>query len=171
MVILSSWALLYSSTTIRLKKKKKAGNFHESGKVPGQDKLNAELFKTDQEIPDDWSEGVIIRITMKGNLRDCNNWQGIILLSISSKILAKIIIQHISDVVDQKLRNKQAGFCRGRGCTDQIFALRNIIEQCTEWQRQLYINFANFEKAFDSLQQPLRHTKSVWDPTAHSWTH
>ena len=35
--------------------------------------------------------------------------------------------------------------------------MRNIIEQCTEWQRQLYINFVDFEKAFDSI-----HRESLW---------
>ena len=55
--------------------------------------------------------------------------------------MAKIIIQRITDAIDKQLRDEQAGFRKGRGCIDQIFALRNIIEQCTEWQRQLYINF------------------------------
>lgn len=87
----------------------------------------------------------------KATLRECNNWRGITLLSIPSKILAKIIIQRISEVVDKQLRKEQAGFCGGRGYIDQIFALRNIIEQCTEWQRQIYINFVDFEKAFDSI--------------------
>lgn len=44
------------------------------------------------------------------------------------------------------------------GCIDQIFALRNIIEQCTEWQRQLYIHFVDFEKAFDSI-----HREGLWN--------
>ena len=35
--------------------------------------------------------------------------------------------------------------------------MRNIIEQCTEWQRQLYINFVVFEKAFNSM-----HRESLW---------
>ena len=33
--------------------------------------------------------------------------------------------------------------------------LGNIIEQCTEWQRQLYINFVDFEKAFDSVHREI----------------
>ena len=147
----------------------------KNGKAPGHDNLNAELFKADpnlaaetllplfiaiwekKEIPEDWNKGTIIKIPKKGNLQDCNNWRGITLLSIPSKILAKVIIMRISEAVDKKLRNEQAGFRKGRGCTEQIFALRNIIEQCTEWQRELYINFVDFEKAFDSL-----HRESLW---------
>ncbi|RVE74703.1 hypothetical protein OJAV_G00024510 [Oryzias javanicus] len=40
-------------------------------------------------IPDEWAKGVIIKIPKKGTRNDCNNWQGITLLSIPSKILAK----------------------------------------------------------------------------------
>ena len=39
----------------------------------------------------------------------------------------------------------------------QIFSLRNTIEQCAEWQRQLYINFIVFENAFDS-----NHGDNLW---------
>jgi hypothetical protein len=144
-------------------------------KSPGQDNLSAELFKADpqlaadllqplfadiwegKKLPDDWTEGVIVKIPKKGALSNCNNWRGITLLSVPSKILAKVIIQRIADTVDQQLRREQAGFRKGKGCTDQIFTLRNIIEQCTEWQRQLYINFVDFEKAFDSV-----HRESLW---------
>ena len=47
---------------------------------------------------------------------------------------------------------KQAGFRRERGCTDQIFTLKNIIEQCVKWNAPLHINFIDLWKAFDSLQ-------------------
>ena len=60
------------------------------------------------------------------------------------------IIRRISEAVDLQLRQEQAGF--RKGCTDQIFTLCNIIEQCTEWQRQLYI-----KKTFDSI-----HRECLW---------
>ena len=84
------------------------------------------------------------------------------MLSIPSKILAKLIINRVSNIVDSRLREEQAGFRKGKGCIDQIFALRNIIEQCTEWQRKLYINFVDFEKAFDST-----HRNSLWKIFRH----
>ena len=56
--------------------------------------------------------------------------------------------------VELKLRKEQAGFRLGWGTTEQIFKLRNIIEQSIEWQSSLYVNFIDFEfkKAFDSVQ-------------------
>ena len=85
------------------------------------------------------------------------------LLSIPSKIiLAKIIINRLSNVVDSRFREEQAGFRKRKGCIDQIFALRNIIEQCTEWQRKLSINFVDFEKAFDSILR-----NSLWKILRH----
>ena len=71
--------------------------------------------------------------------------------------MAKIVIRRISTDLDTKLRQEQVGFRPGKGCIDQIFTLRNIIEQCNEWQRQLYINFIDFEKAFDGI-----HRDSLW---------
>ena len=91
----------------------------------------AELFKADpelaatiltpfftkiweqEEIQSDWSRGVVIKIPKKGSLSDCNNWRGITLLSVPSKIFCKVIIQHITQAVDDILRNKQARFCKG----------------------------------------------------------
>lgn len=99
-----------------------------NGKAPGQDGLNAELLKTDpefasqilqpllrniwvkKEIPDDLLEGVIIKIPKKGNLRDCNNWHEITLLSIRSKIKTKIIVRRLTEAVDEKLDERTGRF-------------------------------------------------------------
>ena len=108
-------------------------------------------------MPADRIKGVVIRIPKNGALSDCNNWRGITLLFVPSKILAKIIIRRISDATDAGMRKEQAGIRRELGCTNQIFTLRNVTEQCTEWQRQLHINIVEFEKAFDRI-----HTDSLW---------
>ena len=113
-------------------------------------------------VPEVWTKGAIVKIPKKGALNDCNNWRGITLLSIPSKILAKVIINRMSAAVEKSLRREQAGFRKGKGCADQIFTLRNIIEQCNEWQRELHVNFVDFEKAFDSL-----HRESLWRILRH----
>ena len=74
-----------------------------------------------------------------------------------SKTFCKILLNRIESEIDNKLREEQAGFRKNRGCIDQIFALRNIIEQTVEYNEQLHINFIDFKKAFDSL-----HRASIW---------
>ena len=53
--------------------------------------------------------------------------------------------------LDGRLREEQAGFRNGRSCAEQIATLRIIIEQSIEFQTSLYLNFVDFEKAFDSI--------------------
>ena len=71
------------------------------------------------------------------------------LLSVSSQMLCRIILDRIQDTVDKKLRKEQAGFRKYKSCTYHIATLRIIDEQCIEWQSSFYINFVDFDKAFD----------------------
>ena len=98
----------------------------------------------EKQLPDDWTEGAIVKIPKKGALSNCNNWRVIILFAVPSKMLAKLII---SEALVQLLRQEQAGIRKGPGCEEQIFSLSSIIKQCTEWERQLHIKYVDFEKA------------------------
>ena len=69
----------------------------------------------------------------------------------TAKVMGKVIIKRI------KLRKEQAGFRSGRSTIEQIFVLRNIIEQSVEWNASLYICFIDYEKAFDSV-----HRETLW---------
>ena len=140
-------------------------------KAVGEDKVTAELLKVTsdenleklvdfynniwmlEEIPKDWKNGTIVKIPKKGDLADCNNWRGITLLSVPGKVCCSIILGRIRKAIDEKLREEQAGFRPGRSCTDQIFALRNVLEQCNEWQSPIILNFVDFQKAFDSVDR------------------
>ena len=147
----------------------------KNGKAPGIDNITAELPKTDIEfstikihellskiwkfevIPEAWKKGLIIKLPKKGNLKDCKNSRGITLLSIVGKILGSIVIDRVRSGADKRLRKEQAGYRQGRGTTEQVFILRNIIEQVNEWQVTIYVNFIDFEKVFD-----LVHRDSLW---------
>ena len=147
----------------------------KNGKACGIDGISAEMLKADLDtsskilttffrsvwdsnaIPEDWSKGLIVKLPKKGNIQFCDNWRGITLLSVPSKVFCRILLRRIDLAIDKKLREEQAGFRKGRGCIDQIFTIRNIIEQCLEWNSPLYINFIDFQKAFDSL-----HRDTLW---------
>ena len=55
------------------------------------------------------------------------------------------------------MRKEQAGFRKKKGTVDQVFILRNILEQVNEWNATMYIHFVDFEKAFDSI-----HRDGLW---------
>jgi len=64
-----------------------------------------------------------------------------------------MLLMRMQDGVEKKLRQEQAAYRRGRGTTEKIFILRNILEQCAEWQTPLYIAFIDFKKGFDSVRR------------------
>jgi len=97
----------------------------------------AELFNMiwqDMDVPEDRKKGVIIKLPKKGSLKDCNNWRGIALLSTPGKVFSRVLLNRLQDAVDCTLRDEQAGFRKGRSCTEQIFTMRNIVEQSLEHQ-------------------------------------
>ena len=108
------------------------------------------LIWEEERIPEDWCKGLIVKLPKKGDLTNCGNWRGITLMPTAAKVMGKVIIKRISRGVDKKLRKEQAGFRSGRSTIEQIFVLRNIIEQSVEWNASLYICFIDYEKAFDS---------------------
>ena len=144
-----------------------------NGKAAGPDRTPTEAIKADIEtatsvlyslfskiwekeaVPAQWREGIVIKLFKKGDLRDCNNYQGIMLLSVPGKVLNRIILERIREAVDPKLQDQQAGFCRNRLCADQIASLRNRVEESIEWNSTVYINLIDFEKAFDSVDREI----------------
>ncbi|VDP80542.1 unnamed protein product, partial [Schistosoma mattheei] len=48
--------------------------------------------------------------------------------NIVSKILASIILRRLTKAREEQTRENQDGFRPGRGCIDQIFTLRQVLE-------------------------------------------
>ena len=86
----------------------------------------------------------------KGDFRDCSNYGGIMLQSTPVKVLNRALLERMKEAVDPKPRDQQAGFQQNRSCADQIPSLRTIVEQSLGWNSPLYINFIDYEKAFDT---------------------
>ena len=38
-----------------------------------------------EEIPTEWKEGYLVKLPKKGDMQDCNNYKGIMLLSVTRK--------------------------------------------------------------------------------------
>jgi len=116
------------------------------------------LIKTTWELehfPDEWKNGYIFKLPKKGDLSNCKNWRGIMLLNTINKLVTIILYQQLIAKLEPLLRKKQAGFRPHRSCTDHINTMRIVVEQSLEYCSPLYMIFVDFERAFDSLKHSL----------------
>ena len=74
-------------------------------------------------------------------------------MSVPGKVFASVILNRCKDSVDRVLREEQCGFRKSRGCADQLFALRQIIEKSMAFQLDISFCFIDFRAAFDSVDR------------------
>ena len=138
-------------------------------KASGHDEIPVELFKTlkddaikvlhsicqqiwkTQQWPQDWKRSILIPIPKKGSTKEfLNNWT-IALIIHASTVILKILYARLQHYVNQELPDKQAGFRKSRGTRDQIAHICWIIEKAREFQKNIYIWFIYYAKAFDCV--------------------
>ncbi len=147
------------------------------GKAPGLDGVTAEMLKYEGEIvtdwmvwicnlaleqgrvPEAWSKAIIVPLYKgKGKREECNNYRGISLLSVPGKIYGRILNEEMMKITDKSVGAEQGGFRKGRGCVDQIFAVKIVVEQYLEKDRKLFAAFMDLEKMYDRVDR-----KGLWD--------
>ena len=84
----------------------------------------------------------------------CSNYRGINLLSIASKILARVLLNRlIPTIAQENTPESQCGFRSERGTLDMIFVLRQIQKKYREQNMGLYAAFVDLTKAFDTVSR------------------
>lgn len=144
----------------------------KSGKTPGVDQVTAEAIKAGgdillyrlhslvrkiwrtEQVPTTWRKAVIVPIHKKGDNQECKNYRGISLLSIVGKVFMRIIQSRLQRHHEQFSREEQAGFRPGRGCVDQIFSIRQLMEEKIRCGQRTVIVFIDFKSAFDNVHWP-----------------
>ena len=146
-----------------------------SGKAPGSDAIPAEVYKAggpvmlqkltklfqsiwnEGKVPQQFKDATIVHIyKRKGNRQSCDNHRGISLLSIAGKILARVLLNRLTQHLEQDpplLPESQCGFRASRGTVDMIFAARQLQEKCQEQNSKLYTTFVDLTKAFDPVSR------------------
>ena len=80
------------------------------------------------------------------------NNQGITLISIAGKILARVLLNRlVPSITADHMPESQCSF---RASTaDMVFALRQLQEKCREQNKGLYITFVDLTKVFDTVSR------------------
>ena len=163
------------TSPFRLEEIHDARNSIRNDKYPGEDFITSEKIKVledsgiialqqlfndtleNEYVPSNWKRSIIVCVPKKGDLSQFSNWTGISLLSFPCKTLSQLINNKIQGCTETVVKEQQVGFRQGRGCSDHIFVLRNIIEQCEKLQKSVILNFVNFRRAFNCV-----HRESKW---------
>ena len=144
-------------------------------KAPGEDGIPAEVFKAcestlldplhklfcsiweSETFPSDWDTSILLPFPKKGDRTVCENYRGISLLNAATKIFSTLLLDRFALQRHAKTRPNQGGFRPGRGCVDQIFTLRRILEHRFKFQQPTAACFIDFRAAFDSVDR-----ESLW---------
>lgn len=152
----------------------KAINNMKKGKAPGPDGLPTDLFFYAKEnlvkflcplfnkvfesgdYPHSWTEAVIYPLHKKGSRKLVNNYRGISLLNVISKIYSSIINERLTKFCakTKAIPEAQAGFRKGYSTIDNVFTLQSLVTKyLTKSRGRFYSLFVDFSKAFDCVQR------------------
>jgi hypothetical protein len=95
----------------------------------------------------------VVAIPKKGNAKTLDQHRGISLMSVVAKLVNKILLNRLSPTLNKLLLPWQSGFRPQRSTTEQICALRILIDRCHLRQKTMVIIYVDFSKAFDSVDR------------------
>ena len=81
-------------------------------------------------------------------------------------MFGRILNERVKAITDVKVMDEQGGFRAGRGCNDQIFVVKQIVEKTTEKNKKTYMAFLDLEKAYDNREkggEDVGSVGQVWD--------
>ena len=88
----------------------------------------------------------------------CGNYRGISLLCVMGKVYGKIVIKRVRSGTVEAVWEVQGGFMEGKGCVDQVFAVRQVCEKYLAKGKDVFFAFMDLEKAYDRVDR-----KAMWD--------
>ena len=113
------------------------------------------IFWSMENLPIDFIDPNITILYKKGDRSHCGNYRGISLLSVVGRVFADIILQRLKNLAELIYAQSQSGYRSGRSTIDGIFTFRQLMEKSREQQRNMYIAFVDFTKAFDTVNRDL----------------
>ena len=104
------------------------------------------------EIPEELSKSIFIALPKKPGTIECVLHRTISLMSHIIKIILKVVMARSRNRIRPEIGKEQCGFVDDAGTKTAIWMVRILSERAIEMQRDLYIRFIDYTKAFDKVQ-------------------
>ena len=102
-----------------------------------------------------WTKSRLVPLPKKGNLHDLNNWRGINLLDVVSKIVSIILNRRAQKLLEKNSHPMQFGATPKVGCAEAVFSLKTILQSRREHDLETFIIFIDLVKAYDSIKHEI----------------
>ena len=117
------------------------------------------LILANGNVPESWCQAIICPLYKgKGSINDQNNYRGISLINVISKIFMKVLNTRLVKWSEDKclIREEQIGYRRGFCTVDHLFSMQAVGQKyLTKRGGRLYVLYVDFSKAFDCIQHDL----------------
>src|SRR5215469_2260738 len=115
---------------------------------------NDECMLGEKGVPKDWQEACVVPVDKgRGSKSECGSYRGISMMSVVGKLYGRVVIDRVKNLTEGLVGEEQRGFRKGRGCVDQIFAVKGLCENNREKGREIYLGFMDLEKAYDRIDR------------------
>ena len=101
--------------------------------------------------PQELLKTILVPLPKKGNAKECKDFRTISFICHATKAVTRIILKRIEKKIEENMGDDQFGFRRGKGTRDAIGCLRMIGERMLDVNKDLYVCFIDWEKAFDKV--------------------
>ena len=98
------------------------------------------------------SESVFIALPKVEGTLECKKHRTISIMSQVTKVMLRVILKRVRSKIQPEISEEQFGFVSGKGTRNAIFCLRTMAERSIEVQKNLYVCFVDYEKAFDRVK-------------------
>ena len=107
------------------------------------------------DFPEDIQKGILVPMQKPGKKRGpLDNLRPVILLTFIRKILAGCLLGRVSNRILQQVPLSQAAFQSGRSTTEQVLAIKILIERAiTSTSDEAHILLLDMSKAFDTVDR------------------
>ena len=140
------------------------------GKTAGPDNIPIEVIATLEEvgievttkllnsiydsgkIPEDLIKSVFIALPKTPGATECELHRTISLMSHITKVLLRVLLGRMRKSLRPEISKAQFGFVPDKGTRNAIFTLSMLMERCIEMQKDLYMCFIDYSKAFDKVK-------------------
>jgi hypothetical protein len=106
-------------------------------------------------LPEQWKQLIIVSIYKKGDKADFSNYRGVSLLSTTYRILSNILLERLTPYAEEIVGDHKCGFQCNRSTIDQVFCIRQILENKWEYIAAVHHLFIDFKKAHDSFRREI----------------